>query len=127
MPYVQGPQLRPESTSTPRFGSQVQIIDRFFASSQMCSACGARARTKLDLRVRVFEWATCGVRIDRDVNAARNIRAEAVRMYEAQLAPGTGESLNGRGVADSDAAGLVVLGDAALDASRPAAFGGGSP
>lgn len=109
------------------YGSQVQIIDRFFASSQTCSACGARAKTKLDLRVRVFECAACGVRIDRDVNAARNIRAEAVRMYEAQLAPGTGESLNGRGVADSDAAGSVVLGDVALDASRPAATGGGSP
>ena len=109
------------------YGSQVQIIDRFFASSQTCSACGARAKIKLDLRVRVFECAACGVRIDRDVNAARNIRAEAVRMYEAQLAPGTGESLNGRGVAGSDAAGLVVLGDATLDASRPAASGGGSP
>ena len=48
-------------------------------------------------------------------------------MYEAQLAPGTGESLNGRGVAGSDAAGSVVLGDVALDASRPAATGGGSP
>ncbi|WP_311451986.1 transposase [uncultured Rothia sp.] len=109
------------------YGSQVQIIDRFFASSQTCSACGARAKTKLGLRVRVFECAACGVRIDRDVNAARNIRAEAVRMYEAQLAPGTGESLNGRGVAGSDAAGSVVLGDAALDASRPVATGGGSP
>lgn len=110
------------------YGSQVQIIDRFFASSQTCSACGARAKTKLDLRVRVFECAACGARIDRDVNAARNIRAEAVRMHEAQqLAPGTGESLNGRGVADFDAAGSVVLGDAALDASRPAATGGGSP
>lgn len=110
------------------YGSQVRIIDRFFASSQTCSACGARAKTKLGLHVRVFECAACGVRIDRDVNAARNIRAEAVRMHEAQqLAPGTGESLNGRGVADSDAAVSVVLGDAALDASRPAATGGGSP
>ena len=98
------------------YGSQVQIIDRFFASSQTCSACGARAKTKLGLHVRVFECAACGVRIDRDVNAARNIRAEAVRMHEAQLAPGTGESLNGRGVADSDAAVSVVLGDVALDA-----------
>lgn len=109
------------------YGSQVQIIDRFFASSQTCSACGARVKTKLGLRVRVFECAACGVRIDRDVNAARNIRAEAVRMYEAQLAPGTGESLNGRGATGSDAAVSVVLGDAALDASRPAATGGGSP
>lgn len=110
------------------YGSQVQIIDRFFASSQTCSACGVRAKTKLDLRVRVFECAACGARIDRDVNAARNICAEAVRMHEAQqLAPGTGESLNGRGVADSNVAGSVVLGDVALDASRPAATGGGSP
>ena len=109
------------------YGSQVQIIDRFFASSQTCSACGARAKTKLGLHMRVFECTACGVRIDRDVNAARNIRAEAVRMYEAQLAPGTGESLNGRGAAGSDAAGSVVLGDVALDASRPAATGGGSP
>lgn len=85
------------------YGSQVQIINRFFASSQTCSACGARAKTKLGLHVRVFECAACGARIDRDVTAARNIRAEAVRMYEAQqLAPGTGESLNGRGATDSD-------------------------
>ena len=48
-------------------------------------------------------------------------------MHEAQLAPGTGESLNGRGVADSDTTGSVVLEDGALDASRPAATGGGSP
>ena len=109
------------------YGSQVQIIDRFFASSQTCRACGARVKTKLGLHVRVFECAACGARIDRDVNAARNIRAEAVRMYEAQLAPGTGESLNGRGATDSDAAGSVVLGDVALDVSRPAASGGGSP
>lgn len=109
------------------YGSQVQIIDRFFASSQTCSACGARAKTKLGLHVRVFECAACGARIDRDVNAARNICAEAVRMHEAQLAPGAEESLNGRGATDSDATGSVVLGDAALDASKPAASGGGSP
>ncbi|MFD3706895.1 RNA-guided endonuclease InsQ/TnpB family protein [Nocardia sp. NPDC058658] len=55
------------------YGREVIAIDRFYPSSKTCSACGAIAE-KLSLNVR--EWSCrCGVRHDRDVNAARTILA----------------------------------------------------
>lgn len=38
-----------------------------------CSNCGLRAKNRVELSVRVFECGSCGVSIDRDVNAARNM------------------------------------------------------
>ena len=40
-------------------------------TSQMCSRCGAFV--KKDLSVRVHMCPECGLRMDRDLNAARNI------------------------------------------------------
>lgn len=53
------------------FGAYVEKINRFFASSKICSDCGAKSVLKLSDR----EWAcaSCGVLHDRDVNAAINI------------------------------------------------------
>jgi putative transposase len=50
----------------------VVVIDRFYPSSKRCSHCG-ETKAKLALSERVFECSTCGVRLERDVNAARNI------------------------------------------------------
>lgn len=83
-------------------GSQVLTIDRFAPSSKACSRCGA-VKSTLALRERVYECAVCGLVIDRDVNAAVNIRSWAVRDgggHGVELAQGNGESLNGRGAAD---------------------------
>ncbi|GLX98262.1 transposase [Herbidospora sp. NBRC 101105] len=55
------------------YGRELLVVDRWFPSSKLCSACGARAAS-LPLSVR--EWAcACGASLDRDVNAARNILA----------------------------------------------------
>ena len=42
-------------------------------TSRTCSACGA-VKEKLGLGERVFHCSTCGLAIDRDVNAALNIK-----------------------------------------------------
>ena len=53
-------------------------VGRNYPSTQTCSQCGAR--TKLALRQRVYDCAACGLAVDRDVNAARNIRTEGLRL-----------------------------------------------
>ncbi len=56
-----------------RYGRTFGKVDRWFPSTRMCSVCGAVGE-KLSLNVR--EWTCpCGTTHDRDVNAARNIRA----------------------------------------------------
>jgi putative transposase len=50
--------------------------DRWFASSKICSGCGA-AKAKLGLSERRYACATCGLVPDRDHNAARNLAALA--------------------------------------------------
>lgn len=54
------------------YGSKVVVIDRFYPSSQLCSGCGHRQ--PMPLRIRVYECGSCGTSVDRDLNAARNIR-----------------------------------------------------
>ncbi|BCJ75773.1 transposase [Catellatospora sp. IY07-71] len=54
-------------------GRDLIVVDRWFPSSKLCSACGALAE-RMPLNVR--EWTCqCGSTHDRDVNAARNILA----------------------------------------------------
>ncbi|GGU70224.1 IS607 family element RNA-guided endonuclease TnpB [Lentzea flava] len=58
-------------------GSRLVVADRWFPSSRTCSDCGA-AKAKLPLHIRVFRCDSCGLEIDRDLNAARNLAALAV-------------------------------------------------
>lgn len=51
-------------------------IGRFEPSSQICSCCGHRQKMPLD--VRTYECPECGMKMDRDINAAINIRDFAV-------------------------------------------------
>jgi putative transposase len=53
-------------------GGQLILADRFYPSSKICSGCGA-VKAKLPLHVRVFTCESCGLTLDRDVNAARNL------------------------------------------------------
>jgi putative transposase len=57
-----------------RYGRRVIVIDRWFPSSKMCSACG-HVLAKLSLAVRHWTCPSCGTRHDRDINAAKNILA----------------------------------------------------
>ena len=53
-------------------GARLVQADAFYPSSKTCSACGA-VKAKLPLSARVFCCELCGIRIDRDLNAARNL------------------------------------------------------
>lgn len=51
----------------------VVVINRFYPSSKTCSECGWYFK-ELKLSDRVFECKCCGLTIDRDLNAAINIK-----------------------------------------------------
>jgi IS605 OrfB family transposase len=59
------------------YGRTVVRIDRWYPSSQQCSACGAKTGPKgrAGLKVRTWICSVCAAAHDRDVNAARNILA----------------------------------------------------
>jgi putative transposase len=79
------------------YGRDLVVVDRWYPSSKVCSACGV-LRDKMPLNVR--EWTCrCGAHHDRDVNAALNIRAaglavlacgDGVRPARAQALAGSG-------------------------------------
>ena len=53
-------------------GGTLVVADRWFPSSKTCSACGA-VKTNLSLSERFYRCGNCGLVLDRDVNAARNL------------------------------------------------------
>ena len=54
-------------------------IDKFFPSSKTCSSCGYKKK-KLSLGDRIFKCNNCNTIIDRDYNAALNIRNEGIKI-----------------------------------------------
>lgn len=59
-------------------GKQMVVISRWYPSSRLCSICGA-INKELTLADR-FWTCSCGAILDRDINAAINIRNEGCRM-----------------------------------------------
>jgi putative transposase len=53
-------------------GSSLIQAGRFFPSSKICSGCG-HVKAKLPLSEREYRCERCGMALDRDVNAARNL------------------------------------------------------
>ena len=66
------------------YGREVVAVDRFYPSSKTCSACGA-INDSMPLEVRTWV-CRCGATHDRDINAAKNIKAAGL----AVLACGDG-------------------------------------
>ncbi|GAB2892910.1 RNA-guided endonuclease InsQ/TnpB family protein [Streptomyces mayteni] len=56
------------------YGRDMVVVDRFFPSSKLCSHCGTLAES-MPLNVRTWTCDGCGTTHDRDVNAARNLKA----------------------------------------------------
>jgi putative transposase len=57
---------------TEREGGTLVTADRWYPSSKTCSECGS-VKAKLTLADRVYQCDGCGLVMDRDVNAARNL------------------------------------------------------
>jgi putative transposase len=56
------------------YGRDLVVVDRWYPSSKVCSACGFKA-ARMPLDVREWTCTQCGTCHDRDVNAARNLVA----------------------------------------------------
>jgi putative transposase len=59
-------------------GKELVSVGRYFPSSKMCSRCG-HVKEELRLNERIY-CCECGNCMDRDVNAAVNIREEGRRI-----------------------------------------------
>jgi putative transposase len=64
------------------YGSELIIAARWFASSKICSNCGAK-KESLSLSERTYQCECCSLIIDRDLNASINLRQCATRRTRA--------------------------------------------
>ena len=85
---------------TTRTGARLHVVDRWYRSSKTCSGCGS-VKAKLSLSERTYKCDSCGLTMDRDLNAAINIKV-------AGSAP---ETLNAHGgaVRHGSPSGHIVL------------------
>ena len=75
---------------------QVIKADRFFASSQICHCCGYKNPITKDLSIRSWICHECGAEHIRDVNAAINLKINAIK----QVRQGVSEFRSVEGVGD---------------------------
>jgi len=57
-------------------GGRLIVADRWFPSTKKCSGCG-NINTEITLSDRIYTCTVCGLTIDRDLNAALNLKALA--------------------------------------------------
>jgi putative transposase len=91
-------------------GRVLVAVGRFYPSSKTCSACGA-VNAALRLQQRTWACPACGAQHDRDENAARNLRNEALRIVagSSPATPRSGGS-DARGEAAAAAGGISPAG-----------------
>jgi putative transposase len=88
-----------------RYGRTFARVDRFFPSTRMCSDCG-RINDKMALDVRAWD-CPCGSHHDRDVNAAKSVKAAGQADFNdrgAQVRPAAMPAPRGEAVTHPDAA-----------------------
>ncbi len=74
------------------YRTHIIAVDRFYPSSKLCHECGYK-HDGLTLADRVWACPSCGCVLDRDLNAACNIKREGLRI----LAAGHADSQNACG------------------------------
>lgn len=62
---------------------KVVLINRFFVSSKQCKDCKEK-NTLLSLSDRIWVCPNCGKEHDRDINAAKNIKEEGIRVLKEE-------------------------------------------
>lgn len=60
-------------------GKQLVVIDKWYPSSKQCHYCG-EINNELTLADRIWTCSCCGSILDRDINAALNIKNEGLRI-----------------------------------------------
>lgn len=63
-------------------GKHLVKVDKWYPSSQICHCCGKRHPEMKDLRIRTMR-CECGYVMDRDRNAAMNIKKEGLRIMNS--------------------------------------------
>lgn len=66
------------------YGREVFEISRWFPSSKLCSCCGYKNK-ELTLKDREWMCPSCGCILDRDLNAAINIRNEGIKSIKVGM------------------------------------------
>jgi len=61
---------------------EIVKIDRFFPSSKQCSSCGW-INQDLDLSIREWTCPSCNTKLDRDLNASKNILKEGIKVISS--------------------------------------------
>ena len=56
-------------------------VDRWYASSKTCHKCGTKEDV-MPLNVRSWQCKSCGAKHDRDINAAKNILSEGMKVLQ---------------------------------------------
>jgi hypothetical protein len=87
------PELFSDDLFSVRDGKAFVKVSRWFPSSKVCSECGYQMG-KMSLDIRSWVCPSCLTHHDRDINAARNIRDEGLRI----LASGIGATASGGNV-----------------------------
>lgn len=82
------------------YGSHLALVNRFAPSSKTCSGCGAILAT-LTLSDRTFTCPDCGLVLDRDHNAARNIATLGRPQMPARPTPAPGTTTANRSTPDT--------------------------
>ena len=61
-----------------RQGKRLLVVDRYFPSTRICHECGRAAAESPSIRRRTWTCPACGTTLDREINAAKNIKSEGL-------------------------------------------------
>jgi putative transposase len=87
------------------YGATLVVAPQSFPSTRLCSRCG-HLHGRIPLSQRVFRCEACGLEMDRDLNAALNLRAYGL----AHLTGSTGSSPGSDARGDPTGGGTAFLG-----------------
>ena len=65
-----------------RQGKALIVVDRYTPTSRTCSACGVVLDSAVSYKRRFWTCPKCGAVHDREINAAKNIKAEGLAQYQ---------------------------------------------